>query len=423
MDRIQINPERLKADFDTLAQIGATAEGGVHRPTFSPAHLAARDWFHQAAQAAGLEFRSDSAGNHSARLTCGPAKARTLLLGSHLDSVPNGGRFDGALGVTAALEVLRCIHEAGLSLPVHLEAIDFTDEEGTLVGLLGSRALVGSLNRRELENPRGGRPAFLEGLERAGLEEEGFFTANRFHIAEPTLSTWGVSPLAGYLELHIEQGPRLVQANVPIGVVTAIIGICSYALTFRGRADHAGTTPVGDRRDAAQGAAAFTLAVRQTVLERFPDCVANVGLLTLHPGAYNIVPAQAQVGLELRAADEPTLNRLEAALLRAAHQAARQYDLELEVHFLGKHLPAPMSESAQQAIEQAAQDLGLAVMKLTSGAGHDAQSLAPVCPAGMIFIPSQEGASHSPHEFSAWEDCVQGATVLLGATLRLAYQV
>ncbi len=338
-----------------------------------------------------------------------PDGAPTLLLGSHLDSVPNGGRYDGALGVLAALEVLRVVQEAGLRLPYHLEAIDFTDEEGTLVGLLGSAALAGALNAEELRSPRGGREMLEAGLARAGLTEEGLLQA----VRDPRT-------LAGYLELHIEQGPRLLNAGVSIGVVSAIVGICSYKVEFIGRADHAGTTPMQDRRDAGLGASAFSLAVRRVVMEQFPDCVANIGQLAYAPGAFNIVPERASLALELRAPEADSFTRLEAALLEQARLAAQELGLGLETHFLGRHQPTPMSPVAQRAIFRAAAELGLPAMPLVSGAGHDAQSLAAICPAGMLFIPSQGGASHSPREFSRWEDCVNGANVLLQAAMHLA---
>src|SRR5690349_2711138 len=202
---MRVNAERMQAAFDELAQIGATPEGGVHRPTFSEAHLAARKWFRAQIENAGLEFRTDGAGNHSAFLAQGEAEAPTLLLGSHLDSVPNGGRFDGALGVMAAFEVLRTIQDAGLKLKLNLEAIDFTDEEGTLVGLLGSAALAGNLHPEALQNPCGGRDALLAGMERAGVSE-----ASMLGAARPR------DLLAGYLELHIEQGKRLERAGIQI---------------------------------------------------------------------------------------------------------------------------------------------------------------------------------------------------------------
>ena len=215
---LRVNSDRMHASFIHLASIGATGDGGVSRVTFSEAHLAARKWFHAEIENAGLEFRMDGAGNHSAFLSCGIADAPTLLLGSHLDSVPNGGRFDGALGVMAALEVLRTVKENRINLKsrtepsrsVNLEAIDFTDEEGTLVGLLGSAALAGHLNPDALKNPRGGRQKLVEGMKRAGLSEEEMFKAAR-----------SKESLAGYLELHIEQGKRLERAGIDIGIVSA----------------------------------------------------------------------------------------------------------------------------------------------------------------------------------------------------------
>ena len=288
---LRVNSERMLAAFNELAQIGATGDGGVNRPTFSKAHLAARKWLREQIEKAGLEFRTDGAGNHSAVIASREAakQSPTLLLGSHLDSVPNGGRFDGALGVMAAFEVLRTIEDAGLSLKVNLEAIDFTDEEGTLVGLLGSGALAGTLQDDFLQNPRGGREALVEGMKRAGLTDESILSA-----ARPKGS------LAGYLELHIEQGKRLERAGIDIGIVSAIVGIWSYRLSFNGRADHAGSTTMEDRLDASLGASAFTLVAREIVMKDFPNCVVNVGKMEFTPGAFNIVPARVDVALEFR---------------------------------------------------------------------------------------------------------------------------
>ena len=406
---LRIDPDRLRAAFDALGGIGATADGGVHRPTFSEAHLAARGWFRELIERDGLEFRADGAGNHSAFLPCGPASAPTLLLGSHLDSVPDGGRIDGALGVMAALEVLRTVKDAGLRLPVNLEAIDFTDEEGTLVGLLGSAALAGNLKPEHLAGPRGGRDLLLEGMRRAGLSEAGMLAA-----ARPPGS------LAGYLELHIEQGLRLERGGLDIGIVSAIVGISSYRLTFLGRADHAGTTTMDDRLDASLGASAFTLAAREIVQRDFPGCVVNVGRMDFSPGAFNIVPARVELSLEFRAPEEGQFVRLDSAVIERAAMEAKRFGLELNTGFLGRHSPTPMSQIARDAFATACDDLGLSHVPLVSGAGHDAQSLAHVCPVGMIFVPSVDGASHSPREFTHWEDCLNGANVLLQAALHLA---
>jgi hydantoinase/carbamoylase family amidase len=234
---LKINSDRLLANLNALAQIGRTPAGGVARPALSEADKAGRDWFRARVQTARLEFRADGAGNLSAILPTADSTARTLLAGSHLDTVPNGGRFDGALGVLSALEALQTIKEAGLSLPYHLEAISFTDEEGTVAGLLGSRALTGQLAEPDLAQVRLEPAEFKAGLARLGLTRTGFLSAQR----DP-------ATLAGYVELHIEQGTRLEEAGIDIGVVTSIVGIRSFWLNFTGQAGHAGTTPMDDSR-------------------------------------------------------------------------------------------------------------------------------------------------------------------------------
>jgi len=406
---LRIKPDRMLAAFNQLALIGATGNGGVNRPALSEAHLEAHKWFREQIEASGLEFRTDGAGNHSALLTFQPSNLQTLLLGSHLDSVPNGGRFDGALGVMAALEVLRTIKDARLKLKFNLEAIDFTDEEGTLVGLLGSAALAGHLRPEVLQSPRGGRPALVEGMKRAGLSDESMLSA-----ARPKDS------LAGYLELHIEQGKRLERAKINIGVVSAIVGIASYRLSFIGRADHAGSTAMEDRLDASLGASAFTLAAREIVMKDFPNCVVNVGKMEFAPGAFNIVPARVDLSLEFRSPDEGEFKRLDSILLERAKQEAKRFGLEMKIEFLGKHSPSLMNKDMQRTFADVCEHLGLSHVSLASGAGHDGQSFDGLCPVGMIFVPSVDGASHSPREFTEWQDCVNGANVLLQTVLRLA---
>lgn len=405
---LRVNSDRMLAAFNELALIGATGDGGVNRPTFSEAHLAARKWFREEVERSGLEFRTDGAGNHSAVLAGGQNNSSMLLLGSHLDSVPNGGCFDGALGVMAALEVLKTIKEDGIKLKVNLEAIDFTDEEGTLVGLLGSAALAGHLKKESLQSPRGGRENLVDGMKRAGLSDESMLSA-----ARPKDS------LAGYLELHIEQGKRLERVGINVGIVSAIVGIWSYRLSFIGRADHAGTATMDDRLDASLGASAFTLAARELVMNDFPNCVVNVGKMEFSPGAFNIVPAHVDVSLEFRSPDEEEFKRLDSVLIERAKAEATRFGLELKIENLGKHSPSIMSDKVQRAYADACDDLGLTHISLTSGAGHDGQSLTDLCPVGMIFVPSVDGASHSPREFTKWEDCVNGANVLLHAALKL----
>ena len=406
---LRINPDRMLDTFNQLALIGATGDGGVNRPTFSEAHLAARKWFREQIAASGLEFRTDGAGNHSAVLSCKNSNAPTLLFGSHLDSVPKGGRFDGALGVMAALEVLRTVKESGINLRLNLEAIDFTDEEGTHLSLFGSSAISGLLHPEDLKNPYSGRENFTAGLARSSLTEDGLFQAKR-----------AKESLAGYLELHIEQGKRLERAGVDIGIVSAIVGYGSYRMSYVGRADHAGSTTMEDRRDAGQGVAAFILAARETVMRDFPNCVANVGKIEFAPGASNIVPARADFLLEFRSPDEDQLAKLDVTLMTLAKEKAEKFGLQLIAEPLGKHLPNLMSTEIQEAFKNSCDDLKLSSTVLASGAIHDAQSLVGVCPIGMIFVPSVDGASHAPREFTKWEDCVNGANVLLQTVLRLA---
>ena len=406
---LRVNSERMLAAFNQLALIGATGDGGVSRVTFSEAHVAARKWFQNEIEGSGCEFHMDGAGNHSAVLTCKLSNVPTLLFGSHLDSVPNGGRFDGALGVVAALEVLKTIKENRIRLKLNLEAIDFTDEEGTLVGLLGSAALAGHLSPDVLKSPRGGRENLVAGMRRVGLTDEGMLSAARPKGA-----------LAGYLELHIEQGKRLERSSAKIGIVSAIVGIRSYRLSFIGRADHAGSTLMSDRADASLGASAFTLAAREIVIKDFPNCVVNIGKMEFAPGAFNIVPALVDVSLEFRAPGKEEFSQLDSILLARAESDAKRFGLELKAEFLGSHLPTLANVKVQDAFIDACSALNLSHTFLVSGAGHDGQSLVDVCPIGMIFVPSVDGASHAPREFTKWEDCVNGANVLLQAVLQLA---
>lgn len=408
-DKLQVNEQRFQRNFEELAAIGSTGDGGVHRPALSEAHLQARSWLQAKIEDAKLDFRVDGAGSHSGFLGCGPQEASTLLLGSHLDSVQYGGRFDGPLGVLAALEVVQTVRESGVSLPFNLEVIDFTDEEGTLVGLLGSSALAGKLQTQDLKMPRGGRQRLEDGMSRAGLTEMGLLSAAR-----------PVDSLAGYLELHIEQGKRLETTGTDIGIVSAIVGICSYRLRFIGRADHAGTTGMQDRLDASLGASDFTLAARRIVMEGFPQCVVNVGDMVFEPGAYNIVPQQVTLALECRSPQTAQFIELEETLLAEAQSCAEKYGLGLEVEFQGRHQPALMSQEVQGAYAAACERLGLSHTTLPSFAGHDPQSLTDLCPVGMIFVPSVGGTSHAPGEFTEWQDCLNGASVLLHTVLELA---
>lgn len=404
-----INAQRLLDDLATLAQIGATSDGGVHRPALSSADMAARDWFKQRITAAGFRPRQDGAGSISAVWPAADPDAPTLVLGSHLDTVPHGGRFDGALGTLAALEVLRTVKEAGIALPVDLEAINFTNEEGAHHHMLGSRAIAGQIAADEFEQPHNEPAEFQAGLERAALTRKSILSARR----DPT-------SIAGYLELHIEQGPRLEQTNLDIGVVTAIVGIRSLWMTFSGEAAHAGTKAMTERRDALWGAADFIQQARAIVLADFSPGTMNCGIIQAEPGAFNIVPGRVRLALEFRHGSEDMLDQMEQRLLQQAHEVARRYNLELAIESPGNVIAAVMDERVIQAVEAAADTLKLRHTRLLSFAGHDAQTMSIVAPAGMIFVPSIAGISHNPQEDTRDQDVVNGANVLLHAALGLA---
>ncbi|MFZ5809627.1 MAG: Zn-dependent hydrolase [Chloroflexota bacterium] len=407
--RLHINSARLREDFEQLSAIGATERGGVNRPALSAAHMEARRWLKQRAMDAGLTVREDAAGNVILRLESPISQARTLIIGSHLDSVPNGGRYDGALGVLAGLEVLRVVKEQQLFLPVHLEAVDFTDEEGTLVSFLGSFAMSGKLTEEDILHPRGGEDVFRDGLRRAGLKRERLREAGR-----------APGELAGYLELHIEQGPVLEQAGFPIGVVQAISGIRFFTLQFEGRAHHAGTTPMERRQDAGLAAASFVVRFHQMVREGFPAGVGNIGQVNFWPGAFNIVPARAVLMVEVRAAEANQLRQMAEAAIGLAHSVSAEFKVGCEVGAIGERLPVAMDAGLQRLIRQTAEANGWKTMSIVSGAGHDAQSFADLCPTAVIFIPSHEGISHAEDEFSEWEDCLRGTELLLQVVLGAA---
>jgi hydantoinase/carbamoylase family amidase len=389
---LTINRERFLRDLDDMAQIGATGDGGVSRPALSPEDVAARHWYQAQVEAAGLEFRSDGAGNLSAVLRSDQPNARTLIVGSHLDSVVNGGRFDGALGVLCALEAVRILRESGERLPFHVEAISFTDEEGSILGLVGSMALAGQLRAEEFETPRGGRDQLLAGMERIGISQESVLNARR----DP-------ASLQGYIEVHIEQGTRLEEARTNIGVVTAMVGIRSFSVRFFGAAAHAGAMPMA----------------RQLVMEQYTPGVVNFGQINARPGGFNIVPAEVELALEFRHSTNQQIDAMQGDLLALAQSVAVQYNLTVETRLLDTVDPAPMDEAMMAAIEQASDTLGLSHKRLLSFAGHDAQIMSQITPSVLYFVPSVDGISHNPQEYTSPDDCVNGANVMLQAILAL----
>ena len=405
---LQINRERFLNLMQEQASIGRTIDGGLTRPSLFPADIEVRNWFQAQIEAHGLEYCMDGAGNQSGILKSDNPEAKTILLGSHLDSVPNGGRFDGALGVVAALEAVLSLKDAGEKLPFHLEVINFTDEEGTLIGLLGSGALAGLLQKGSLEKPRGGRDVLEKGMAAIGISDETILAAKR-----------NIDDIEGYIEVHIEQGTRLEEAGLQIGVVTNIVGIRSMWIVFKGEAAHAGTKPMDRRKDAFQGAAEFSIKARARIMQDFHPGVVNFGDIQMSPGSFNIVPAEVKLGVEFRHATKEELDSMEASLLSIAEETAEALNLELSVIRMHDIQAADMAEDYVHAIEAACDSLQLGHKRLLSFAGHDAQSMAKVTKSVMYFVPSVDGISHNPAEFTSDDDCVHAANVMLQTILQL----
>lgn len=407
-----IDADRLRHDLQTLAGFGATAEGGVSRPSFSPADRDARRWVAQRCEEAGLAYREDAAGNIFVRLEpVDPVDDTTVWTGSHLDSVPNGGPLDGALGVMASLEVVRTLKESSAPLRRAVEVVSFADEEGAYLGFLGSRAAIGGFTAEQLDVVRGRDGVRLvEAMDAAGYPPHALPAAR----VEP-------ATVAAYVELHIEQGAVLEQLGRTIGVVTDIVGVGRGTLVFEGRADHAGTTPMRLRRDAMRGAAALlTELAALPGMVGAPDAVVTCGRIDVDPGADNIVPERVHLHLDIRDRDRTVIEAIETELTARAEHHGRDHGLQATYHRSSLIDPVPLHPRIRQYVTEAAEAVGLPQHVMPSGAGHDAQVVAAAVPTGMVFVPSIEGRSHSPQERTRWEDIAAGARVLYEVVHRLA---
>lgn len=411
LPELRINDERLVADFKELQFIGGTENGGSSRVALSPEDLAARDWFANRIEDAGLELRDDDAGNLSGVYLSQQPHARTLLVGSHLDSVPNGGHYDGVIGVLSALECVRTLREAQVDLPLHVEAINFTDDEGNYQPMFGCRALSGLISPAALSDLEMDNGPFRAAMLRAGM------MPSRAHYARRR-----PQDLAGYLEVHIEQGVRLERAGKPIGVVQGIVGRTNYEFTFIGEAGHSGTTDMYKRRDALRGAALFITRAHDLIRERFGDGIFNCGDIQVKPGVFNVIPAEARLVVELRHVDERIMAEMEREITAIAQQCAASTGLDTPPTVATvTHMPAAqMTDGTIRAFEDACDELGCTHRRLISYAGHSAQILSQMIPCGMIFIPSVGGISHHPSEFSEWDVVIAGANVLLRTVIRTA---
>lgn len=410
---ISVNGARLRADLEELGRIGAVPGAGVSRTSFSAADAQARAWYRARCVAAGLSVEVDGIGNMFVSVPDGTRErddVPAVWSGSHIDTVPNGGRFDGALGALAALECVRRLYEERVSLPRPVRAVVYSDEEGNYAHLLGSSALVRGFSRAELEALTG----------RDGDRFVDTFVAAGWDLDRATRTRVDGARIHATVELHIEQGPQLERLGHQIGVVTAIVGLGGGFVTFRGRADHAGTTPMTLRKDALAAASALIVQFPEIARSVSERAVITSGIITVEPGGANVVPQTARLSLDFRDLEPARVEQLGRAITAAAQNVAQRHGLEVDVDLEPAVAPCRLDSGIQQIIAEAAAARGLVASSLPSGAGHDSQNLAAVAPTGMIFVPSIGGRSHCPDEDTAWDDVENGANVLLDTIVALA---
>ncbi|MCD8510664.1 MAG: Zn-dependent hydrolase [Bacillus sp. (in: Bacteria)] len=409
---MKINIQRLLSNIEVLGKIGLNKHGGLDRTTFTDAELMAREWLRQKLKGQQLEVRLDEAANIWGRRPGKQNSLPVITFGSHIDTVPNGGKYDGALGVLMALEVMEVLNENNFTTEHPLELVSFSAEEPNPFGLstFGSRAITGKLMSQDVQgvkNPDG--LLVTDALAKAGGNPDTFDNA----VRTP-------EELAAFLEVHIEQGKRLLTRNIPVGVVTAITGIYREVVTVHGEANHAGTTLMNDRKDALTAASELILAL-ESVCRAHPaeEVVGTIGRIVVQPNAANIIPKQVQLSLEIRGKTNKEIKEVLAQWEKELESIIFTRDVQVDRKVMLDQAPSPMDETVMETIEEASQQLGYESYRLGSMAGHDATHMATITKSGMIFVPSIDGISHCPEEESRVEDIEKVANVLLHSILSL----
>lgn len=409
---LQIDTERLAAEIEYLARISDTPYPSVTRVLFSSVDLRAREWLKLLYAEAGLVVREDAVGNTFARWEGTDHTAAPVATGSHIDAIPNAGRFDGVVGVLGGLEAIRALQRTGRRPRRSIELVMFTAEEPTRFGLgcLGSRLMAGTLSRQKIDTLR----------DPQGLSVDDVCAQAYMH---GTLESVRLAPgcYDSFVELHIEQGPLLEQRKVPVGVVTAIAAPAAVRFDLAGPGGHAGTVLMPDRHDPSLAAAEIMLAVERAALAtQSRDTVATCGLVQVKPGAVNSIPREVRLEIDIRDIDGVRRDSVLAAIRAAAKTAAVKRGCGFHEQLINADPPATCAPHIVTAVEQAAAALNLRCQRMISRAYHDSLFMAQVCPTAMIFVPSKDGISHRPDEYSSPEEIAGGVRVLAGALDRLA---
>jgi beta-ureidopropionase / N-carbamoyl-L-amino-acid hydrolase len=403
--QFRVNGQRIINNLNGLSAFGKNPQGGVSRVAYSEADLKGREFVSGLMREAKLDVTIDAAANIIGRRAGSERNLPPLLFGSHVDTVPEGGNYDGVVGSLGAIEVAQTLAENNVVTRHPLEVVIFQNEEG---GLIGSRAMDGELTERELDLVSRSGKTIRDGIKFLGGDPTKLSSVRRNR-----------GDIAGYLELHIEQGGTLEAEKINIGVVEGIVGINWWDVTIEGFANHAGTTAMNNRQDALLAGAKFIQAVNRIVTSVPGRQVGTVGRIQALPGAPNVIPGKVVLSLELRDLDAAKIKMLYDRIVTEANEIGAASKTRFSFEEINVNTPAPTDQRIRQVILESAKELGLTTKVMPSGAGHDAQDMARLGPVGMIFVPSVGGISHSPREFSRPEEIANGANVLLHSLLKL----
>jgi len=402
---LRVNHKRLNNNFIILSKISSVEFGNLSRVAYTDADIDGRKYVMQLMKSAGMDVYIDEGGNIIGRLNGKDNDLPPIAIGSHIDSVPEGGSYDGNVGSLSAIEVAHTIRENNYTLNHPLIVVIFQNEEG---GLFGSKIMTTGLTNEELGLRSSSGFTIKEGIKRIGGN------LNKLQDAKLKRNEW-----TAYVELHIEQGAFLYDENLEIGIVEGIVGIKQWEVAINGFANHAGTTPMDKRNDALYAASLYVQSVHEVGKNTPGDQVATVGMIKPFPGAPNVIPGKVNASLEIRDLDEKKIDSIYKKIKRSTKKIAKKTGTTFQFQQTINIVPEPTNDLISKAIFEASNDLKLKSKFMPSGAGHDAQEMVQICPIGMIFVPSKNGISHSPKEYSTPNDISNGANVLLHTVLKI----